>query len=116
MVAFSDARSESVLESISRVAFHDQGLPPPVLQAWVGNPAEVIGRADFLWREHRTIGEADGAIKYADPSRAMAQLQRDARLRQAGFEVVHFTSDEIIREPGQVAASIRAAFRRRAAA
>jgi predicted transcriptional regulator of viral defense system len=116
VVAFSDARSESVLESISRVAFHDQGLPPPVLQAWVGDAGEVIGRADFLWRFHRTIGEADGAIKYADPSRAMAQLHRDARLRQAGFEVVHFTWYEIIREPDQVAASIRAAFRRRAAA
>jgi Protein of unknown function (DUF559) len=116
VVAFSDARSESVLESISRVAFHDQGLPPPVLQAWVGDAGEVIGRADFLWRAHRTIGEADGAIKYADPSRAMAQLHRDARLRQAGFEVVHFTWDEIIREPDQVAAWIRAAFRRRAAA
>jgi very-short-patch-repair endonuclease len=46
----------------------------------------------------------------------MAQLHRDARLRQAGFEVVHFTWSEIIREPDQVAASIRAAFRRRAAA
>ena len=116
VVAFGDARSESVLESISRVAFRDQGLPPPVLQAWVGDPEEVIGRADFLWRAHRTIGEADGAIKYADPVRAVAQLRRDARLRQAGFEVVHFTWDEIIHEPGQVAASIRAAFRRRAAA
>jgi hypothetical protein len=116
VVAFGDARSESVLESISRVAFHDQGLPPPVLQAWVGDPEEVIGRADFLWRAHRTIGEADGAIKYADPVRAVAQLRRDARLRQAGFEVVHFTWDEIIHEPEQVAASIRAAFRRRAAA
>jgi hypothetical protein len=116
VVAFSDPRSESALESISRVAFHHQGLPPPVLQAWVGDAGEVIGRADFLWRAYRTIGEADGAIKYADPSRAMAQLHRDARLRQAGFEVVHFTWSEIIREPDQVAASIRAAFRRRAAA
>ena len=115
VVAFGDARSESVLESISRVAFRDQGLPPPVLQAWVGDPEEVIGRADFLWPAHRTIGEADGAIKYADPSRAVAQLRRDARLRQAGFEVVHFTWDEIIQEPDQVAASIRGAFRRRAA-
>lgn len=52
----------------------------------------------------------------ADPSRAMAQLHRDARLRQAGFEVVHFTWSEIIREPDQVAASIRAAFRRPAVA
>lgn len=112
VVAFADARSESVLESISRVAFRDQGLPPPDLQAWVGDDNGVIGRTDFLWSGCRTIGEADGAIKYSDPARAMAQLQRDALLRAAGFEVVHFTWDEIMREPGQVAAAIRAAFRR----
>ena len=116
VVAFSDARSESVFESISRVAFHEQGLPPPDLQVWVGNEVDVVGRVDFLWPAYRTIGEADGAIKYADPSRARAQLQRDAELRAAGFEVVHFTWDEIIRTPGQVAASIRVAFRRGAAA
>jgi hypothetical protein len=112
VVDFCDARSESVLESISRVAFRDQGLPPPELQVWVGDETEMIGRADFLWRADRTIAEADGAIKYADPSRAMAQLERDARLRAAGFEVVHFTWPEITRTPGEVAASIRAAFRR----
>jgi len=52
----------------------------------------------------------------ADPSRAMAQLHRDARLRQAGLEVAHITWSEIIRGPNQVAASIRAAFRHRAGA
>lgn len=36
VVAFSDARSESALEPISRVAFRDHGLPPPRLQVWVG--------------------------------------------------------------------------------
>jgi predicted transcriptional regulator of viral defense system len=111
-VAFCDARSESVLESISRVAFAASGLPPPDLQVWVGDAIEVIGRADFLWSACRTIAEADGAIKYADPSRAMAQLSRDARLREAGFEVVHFTWPEITRSPARVAASIRAAFQR----
>jgi very-short-patch-repair endonuclease len=112
VVAFGDARSESVLESVSRVALRDQGLPAPELQVWVGDETEVIGRADFLWRAQRTIAEADGAIKYADPSRAMAQLERDARLREAGFEVVHFTWQEITQTPGQVAASIQAAFQR----
>jgi very-short-patch-repair endonuclease len=67
---------------------------------------------DFLWRAHRTIGEADGVVKYANPSQALAQLQRDARLREAGFEVVHFTWEEITRVPAQVAASLRAAFQR----
>ena len=90
-VAFSDARSESVLESIARVVFHEHGLPAPDLQVWVGDDDVVIGRADFLWRRYRTIGEADGAIKYADPSRAAAQLERDASLRDAGYEVVHFS-------------------------
>ena len=112
VVAFCDAQSESVLESVARVAFRDQGLPPPELQVWVGDETEMIGRADFLWRAYRTIAEADGAIKYADPSRAMAQLERDARLREAGFEVVHLTWQEITQAPGQVAASIQAAFRR----
>jgi hypothetical protein len=112
VAAFADARSESVLESISRAAFDDQGLPPPELQAWVGTADEVIGRADFLWRAYRTVGEADGAVKYADPARAMAQLDRDARLRAAGFEVVHFTWQQITRAPDQVVASIKVAFRR----
>jgi Transcriptional regulator, AbiEi antitoxin len=115
VVEFSDALSESALESISRVAFRDHDLPAPELQAWVGGDG-VIGRADFLWRRYATVGEADGAVKYASPGQAISQLRRDASLRAAGFQVVHFTWDEIVRVPGQVAASIRAAFQRGAAA
>jgi hypothetical protein len=48
VTAFSDARSESVLESLSRAAFRQAGLPPPDLQVWVGDDGEIIGRADFL--------------------------------------------------------------------
>lgn len=112
VVTFSDGRSESAFESLSRVVFREQGLPPPDLQVWVGAEGVGTGRADFLWREYRTIGEADGLLKYGDPSRARAQLQRDAVLRDAGFEVVHFTWAQVTRAPGQVAASLRAAFGR----
>jgi transcriptional regulator with AbiEi antitoxin domain of type IV toxin-antitoxin system/uncharacterized protein DUF559 len=112
VVAFADPGVESVLESISRVAFHEHGLPPPELQVWVGGDDEITGRVDFLWRRHRTIAEADGAIKYTGAARALAQLNRDARLREAGFEVVHFTWAEITRVPAQVVGAIRAAFRR----
>jgi hypothetical protein len=109
---FSDARSESVLESLSRAVFHQFGLPPPDLQVWVGDDDEVIGRVDFLWRRYRTIGEADGALKYQTPARARTQLERDARLRAAGYEVVHFTWPEITRVPAQVVDAIRVAFSR----
>jgi Protein of unknown function (DUF559) len=112
LVAFADPLAESVLESISRAVFHEHGLPPPELQVWVGDEDEIAGRVDFFWREQRTIAEADGAIKYTGPARALAQLNRDARLRAAGFEVVHFTWPEITKVPGQVVDTIRAAFRR----
>jgi hypothetical protein len=115
VVAFSDARSESAFESLARVEFHRGGLPPPELQAWVGGDGVVVGRADFLWRQYSTIAEADGAMKYADPDRARMQLRRDADLRAAGFEVVHFNWQELRLNPAQVIARIRAAFARSAA-
>ncbi len=112
VVEFSDGLSESALESVSRVVFREQRIPPPELQEWVGGDDDgVVGRADFLWRRFATIGEADGALKYANPERAIAQLRRDAQLRAAGFQVVHFTWDEIMRTPGRVAESLREAFR-----
>jgi transcriptional regulator with AbiEi antitoxin domain of type IV toxin-antitoxin system len=116
VVEFSDGKSESVLESISRVAFRELGIPAPELQEWVGGEDGWLGRADFLWRRYGTIGEADGAVKYARPALAIAQLRRDRELREAGFEVVHFTWDEIVRTPRQVAAALRAAFQRGARA
>jgi hypothetical protein len=112
VVEFADARSESAFESISRVVFAQGGLPPPELQVWVGAEGRVIARVDFLWRRYATIAEADGAIKYADPDRARLQLQRDSELREAGFEVVHFTWQDLHLSPGQVLRSIKAAFQR----
>jgi hypothetical protein len=115
VTAFSDSRAESVPESLSRAVFHESDLPPPDLQVWIGDDGEVIGRVDFLWRRYRTIGEADGAFKYQTPDRARAQPDRVARLRAAGYEVVHFSWPEITRASAQVTESIRLAFRRSAA-
>jgi Protein of unknown function (DUF559) len=111
VVAFADALSESVLESLARVVFRDCGLPPPELQIWAGG-AEVVGRVDFLWRRYRTVAEVDGRMKYANSVRAVRQLERDRQLRDAGYEVVHFTWNDITQNPGYVNATIRKAFRR----
>jgi Protein of unknown function (DUF559) len=113
VIEFASGLAESVLESIARVTFDAVGLPAPRLQVWIATAdGEVIGRVDFYWEQHKTIAEVDGALKYEqDPSRAKAQLRRDKRLREAGYEVVHFTWAEITGRPEEVAASIRAAFR-----
>jgi hypothetical protein len=110
VVDFSDGLAESAFESIARLAFHDAGLPPPELQAEVGGDGRVIARVDFYWPAHSTIAEADGAAKYQYPGVARRQLQRDAELREAGFQVVHFNWQEFHISPDQVVQSIRAAF------
>ncbi len=115
VIAFADGRAESPLESIARVAFSDCGLPPPDLQVWLGGTTEPIGRVDFYWRKYWTIAEVDGALKYdgsGGPQRVTDQLRRDMLLREDGYEVVHFTWDQINNTPERVAASIRAAFQR----
>ncbi len=101
--------AESVLESCARVVFSEHGLPRPELQASVGG-REVIGRVDFCWREHRTIAEADGLTRYLGRAEAIAELERDRLLREAGYEVVHFTGKELFRDPARVAARVRRAF------
>jgi hypothetical protein len=116
VVSFADGRAESALESIARVLFRELGFPPPELQAWISVGAEEF-RLDFRWREYRTIAEVDGAVKYikltADPARrALGQLRRDALLRELGYEVVHFTWQDITSEPERVEAVLRTAFRR----
>jgi Protein of unknown function (DUF559) len=112
VVAFSDRRSESVLESCARVTFDDYGLPAPELQVDIGDD-QFIGRVDFYWGKYLTIAEADGMLKYADAARAVKQLERDQMLREAGYKVVHFTWRQLFRETDRLIARIRDAFARR---
>ncbi|HTX81199.1 MAG TPA: DUF559 domain-containing protein, partial [Streptosporangiaceae bacterium] len=112
VVAFADALSESPLESIARAAFRDCGLPAPQLQMSLADDGRIIARVDFYWKRFRTVAEADGELKYDNPFEATYQLRRDAELRDAGFEVVHFGWTDVFFTPMQVAESIQAAFTR----
>lgn len=115
VVSFADPLTESALKSVARVMFRDQGLPPPVPQVTLGDEHGVIGRVDFYWREHGTVGEADGLLKYDTPGALAAEKLREDRLRDAGFQVVRFTLTQVICDPERTAARLRAAFARAAA-
>jgi hypothetical protein len=110
-VDFASPLAESVLESCARVVFGAYGLPPPALQVNIRG-REFIGRVDFCWMPHRTIAEADGLLKYQGRAEAIAELKRDRLLREAGFEVVHFTWREVFGDPERVVTRIRQAFER----
>jgi predicted transcriptional regulator of viral defense system len=113
VVDFASPLAESPLESCARVAFHLHGLPPPMLQAHIfGHDGRLIGRVDFCWQQYQTIAEADGLLKYQGRDDAIAELRRDRLLREAGYDVVHFTWKELFAEPARVVMRIRAAFGR----
>lgn len=114
-VEFADPLAETPLESLARVRFEEHGLPRCELQVVLGDAHDPIGRVDHYWREHRVVAEGDGALKYTNQAALFAEKRREDRLREAGFEVVRYTWDEVLRTPEVVVARILAAFARAAA-
>jgi hypothetical protein len=113
VVEFASPLAESVLESCARVVFHQKGLPPPELQVTIlGQGGSKIARVDFLWRECGVVAEADGLLKYQTGADAIAELKRDRLLREQGLDVIHFTWEELFREPERVVSRILTAFER----
>ncbi len=76
-IEHADATAESVLETLSRLAIYEQGLPPPRTQVVIGDAHGPIARVDFLWERFGVVGEADGIGKYtSDGRRSTAEVLR----------------------------------------
>jgi hypothetical protein len=120
VVEFLDARSESPGESLSRAALHLQHLPPPTPQFEVRRPdGLLVGRSDFGWEEHRTLGEFDGRVKYGRTLKPDGDLEdvlwqeklREDALRDLGWEVVRWTWWDL-HQPAEWLARLERAFAR----
>jgi len=118
VVAFLDARSESAGESASRVVLHRIGLPPSELQlVVVDEHGHVVARCDFGWRQHRTVGEFDGRVKYGRLLRpgqrvedvVYAEKRREDAVRDCGEQVVRWGWMDLQRPPS-LAARLQRAF------
>ena len=100
---FLDARSESVGESYSRVVLDRIGIPAPIPQYEVWDQGVLIGRADFCWKEFRTLGEFDGKEKYGRLLRpgqtagdaVFAEKRREDALRDLGWQIVRWLWEDL---------------------
>lgn len=117
---FADGRAQSAAESVARVLFAEHAaLRDWDLQVRIGDAYGVFAQVDFLYRAHRTIVEVDGRVKYSDPWGKPADVlweekQREDRLRDAGYEVVRVTWEQLIAHPERVVERVLAAFARAA--
>ncbi len=100
VLAFADGLSESVGESRSRVVLQRLRLPRPDLQVRVlSEDRTPIGRCDFGWRAHHTVGEFDGRVKYGrllrpgqSPGDAVfEEKRREDEIRDHGWQVARWT-------------------------
>lgn len=99
---FADPRSDSPLESISRLQLHRLGFAPPMLQYEVLANGRVVATSDFCWEADGLIGECDGKVKYAELLRpgetaadvVMREKRREERIRGAGFWIVRWGWEE----------------------
>jgi putative AbiEi antitoxin of type IV toxin-antitoxin system len=108
----ANALAQSPLETVSRIAMFRMHLPEPELQAPFYDAEGLIGYTDFYWKKHRTVGEADGRMKYGDPQALWDEKRREDRLREAGVQVVRWSFDDMKYRPKSVHQRILAAFRR----
>lgn len=91
IVKLADGDAESPLESIVRLALHDDGFPPPKLQR------EIAGyRVDFLWPQYRLILEADGRSKYSGDA-LWDEKKRETALRRADYEVERVMWSDVLK-------------------
>ena len=116
-VAFADGLAESPLESISRVALHELGVPAPELQVEVWLGARFLGRVDKLWRQFNTVGEDDGLGKYGGDDVSRRATFREEKIRgewleDVGLEVARWTWEEAWRPRDVLDARLERAFAR----
>ncbi len=88
VLELADPRAESPLESLVRLALHDDGFPPPELQYVIGPY-----RVDFYWPQFAMVLEADGRLKYEAGTRgnddqAWRDKQREIALIRYGVRTV----------------------------
>lgn len=97
-----DPRAESPMETRLRLLLHDAGAPPPTSQHEVrGKDGRLIGRVDLAYPRWRIAIEYEG-----DHHRERVQFRRDVAranaLRDAGWLVLRFTADDVLRNPSSV--------------
>lgn len=93
----------------------EHGFSPLLLEVPLHDADGFIRRVDaVLWDEHVVL-EVDGKVKHDSREVLWRENRREDRLREAGWEVVRLTWDDLLHHPERTAARIRAACARAAA-
>jgi very-short-patch-repair endonuclease len=103
------ARTKSVLERAFCELCRRGGVP-----AYEVNHRLCGMTVDAYWPDLRVVVELDGMQGHATPAQVSRDRWRDLKLRAAGYVVVRYSYDQIMREPDAVLADLRSVLSRAA--
>jgi hypothetical protein len=104
--------TESFLELRLLRVLTMSGLPMPETQFRPGWLRAVNGRVDVAYVAERVVVEADGRRWHSSPEAFQADRERDNLAQLAGWTILRFTWEDVIRRPEYVAATVRGALSR----
>ncbi len=100
-IAKSDPARESVAESLTTGYLYLSGLPMPLFQAPLKTRIGTVF-PDFLWPEHKLVGECDGAMKYMDPRTLVEEKVREDAVRETGHRVLRWMGADPMLHPDEL--------------
>jgi very-short-patch-repair endonuclease len=105
---------ESRYERLTLTIVRDFGLEEPVLQHEVVLASGRKVRIDIAWPRWWLGVEIDGHGYHATRSERAHDAERDNELSLVGWNMLHFTTDQVFRQPGLVGNTIWRALQRAA--
>ena len=102
-----DAGGESMLERRFLELMRTHGLPRPTTQRWFHVEKRPIGRADFVYAEHRMVVEVSGRKGHASDAERAKDAQRRNELQDIGWRVYEYTWDDVTCRPAHVVRTMR---------
>jgi very-short-patch-repair endonuclease len=93
--------TRSRAERAFRKLIRDAGLPPPLVN-------QPLGRCvpDFMWRDERLIVEIDSYGFHGGPGGFRRDHDKDFVYRNAGFDVLRPTRNQVVFEPARVLVAV----------
>ncbi|KAA0235402.1 MAG: hypothetical protein JJLCMIEE_01771 [Acidimicrobiales bacterium] len=88
------------------------GLPAPVPQYEVRDGGILVAKADLAWPAHRIIAEVDGHRGHATRKEREHDSLRENRLKELGWVVYRFTTDQVWTHLPTCVATLARAIRR----
>ena len=96
------AETRSALEERFLVLCRRSAIELPLVNARVAGMV-----VDALWPRHRLVVELDGQAAHAPAARVVIDRDRELRLRRAGFVILRYSWEQLVRSPEIVREELR---------